>query len=373
MQYRTFGSTGLSVSALGFGTMRLPTMDEKAMGANLNEEESIRLIRHAIDEGVNYIDTADRYHEGNSECLVAKALADGYREKVYLADKSPVWLLETPEDFDRILDEQLKKCAADHFDFYLLHALNANTFADKVKGLHLVERMQQAKADGKIGHIGFSFHDRLPVFREILEYSDAWEFCQIQLNYVDADYQAGVEGMRMAAERGMGVIAMEPLLGGKLANPTGTMAERISPERPPVQWALDWLWNQPEVSMLLSGMGNQEQVEQNLAYADQSSVHCLSESDLAMLEGVHQAYLDDTRIPCTGCSYCVPCPQGLDIPELFAAYNSVVSSTKPVAQRKYAAFDVKASQCVKCGACEALCPQQLPISKHMKLLADFFE
>lgn len=373
MQYRAFGNTGLSVSALGFGTMRLPTVDDKAMGANLDETESIRLIRHAIDKGVNYIDTAYRYHDGNSELLVAKALADGYREKVYLANKSPIWLLETPEDFDRILDEQLEKCATDHFDFYLLHAINANTFAEKVKGLRLVDRMQKAKDAGKISHIGFSFHDQLPVFQEILEYTDAWEFCQIQLNYVDTDYQAGVEGLRMAAERGMGVIAMEPLLGGKLANPTGTMAERISQDRPPVQWALDWLWNQPEVSLLLSGMGDMEQVEQNLAYAEQSRVGCLNEAELAMLEDVHQAYLEETRIPCTRCSYCMPCPQGLDIPELFAAYNSVVGSTKPVAQRKYAAIEVKASQCVKCGACEALCPQQLPISEHMKMLADFFE
>ena len=373
MQYRPFGKTGLNVSALGFGTMRLPTADGKEMSKNLDEQESIRLIRHAIDCGVNYIDTAYPYHGGNSEWVVGKALGDGYREKVYLADKSPIWMLESAGDFDRILDEQLQKCNTDHFDFYLLHSISANTFESKIKGLHLIDKMKEAKAAGKISHIGFSFHDQLPVFEEVLHATDAWEFCLIQLNYVGTDYQAGLEGLHMAASEGLGVLIMEPLLGGKLAQPSPGMAAQLSPARPPVQWALDWLWNLPEVGVLLSGMSSMEQLEENLAYACASGTGKLSEEDLSMLERVRHAYLEETRIPCTKCNYCMPCPNGLDIPALFDAYNSVVASTRAVAARKYAQIPVHASSCVNCGACEAHCPQHLPIREDMKLLTDFFE
>lgn len=373
MKQRVFGKTGCSVSALGFGTMRMPTVDGKEMGPNLDEAACVSLIRGAVDQGINYIDTAYMYHSGNAESIVAKALADGYREKVYLADKCPIWLLETAEDFDRILNEQLDKCATDHFDFYLLHSISANTFETKVKGLHLVEKMQQAKADGRIRHIGFSFHDQFPVFRAVLDYTDAWEFCQIQLNYTGTDYQAGVDGLRLAAEHGLGVVIMEPLLGGKLVQLMPKMAERISKEKPPAQWALEWLWNFPEVSVILSGMGTAQQVTENVAYAAQSDPGCLNAEQVGMLEQVRLAYLDETRIPCTQCSYCMPCPNGLDIPALFEAYNLVVSSTAPVAARKYAQIPVHASACVGCGACESHCPQHLSIPAYMKQLEDFFE
>lgn len=372
MQYRTLGKTGLSVSVLGFGTMRLPTLDGQEMGSALHEEESIRLLRRAIDCGVNYIDTAYPYHGGNAEILVGKALADGYRERVYLADKCPIWLLEKPEDFERILDEQLHKCRTDHFDLYLLHSISANTFESKVKDMGLIERMQRAQKAGKISHIGFSFHDQLPVFQRVLEYTDAWEFCQIQLNYAGTEYQAGLEGLRMAAQRGLGVVVMEPLLGGKLARLTPKMAACISEEKTPVQWALDWLWNLPEVGALLSGMGTMEQLEQNLAWAEQSRAGCLTERELEMLEQVRQAYLEETLIPCTQCAYCMPCPNGLDIPALFEAYNSVVGSTPAVAARRYAQIAVHASACVQCGACETHCPQQLTIRRHLKTVEDFF-
>ena len=373
MKYRTFGKTGCSVSVLGFGTMRMPTADGQEMSSAPDEAACVRLIRGAIDRGVNYIDTAYLYHGGNAEHIVAKALADGYRDKVHLADKSPIWLLDTAEDFDRILDEQLAKCATDHFDFYLLHSVSANTFESKIKGLGLLERMRAARDDGRIRHIGFSFHDRFSVFQEVLDYTDLWEFCQIQLNYAGTDYQAGTAGLRLAGERGLGVAVMEPLLGGKLARPAPKMAACLSGEKPPVQWALDWLWNFPEVSVVLSGMGAEEQVRENLAYAEASAAGCLSGEDLAMLERVRAAYLEETRIPCTQCGYCMPCPGGLDIPLLFDAYNSVASSTAPVAARKYAQIPVHASACLGCGDCEKRCPQQLPIREHMKRLADFFE
>ena len=373
MQYRAFGKTGASVSALGFGTMRMPVTDGKAMGPNIDEEASVKMIRAAIDRGVNYIDTAYIYHGGNSERMLAKALADGYRERVYLADKSPVWLINSEEDFDRILDEQLEKCNTEYFDFYLLHSITKTTFDNKIKKFGLVEKIKAAKAAGKIRHIGFSFHDQLPVFEEMLNYTDAWEFCLIQLNYAGTEYQAGLEGLRMAAERGLGVLIMEPLLGGKLANLSPRMAAEISKEKPPVEWALDWLWNLPEVGVILSGMSTAEQVEQNLAYANAGGVGKLTEEDLAMLARVERVYLEETKIPCTACSYCMPCPQGIDIPALFDAYNSVVSSSKAVAVRKYAQIETPASACVQCGACEAHCPQHLEIRKTMDMLEDYFE
>ena len=308
MQYRSFGKTGKSVPILGFGTMRLPMKEGR-----IDEEESIRIIRYAIDRGMTYVDTAYRYHEGESELLVAKALADGYREKVFLADKAPVWLMESAADFDRILDEQLQKCNTDHFDFYMLHSVSARTFRERVQAFGLIDKMKEAKAAGKINAIGFSFHDDYRVFEEILDCTDAWDFCQIQLNYAGVDYQAGLRGLYRAAERGLAVIVMEPLLGGKLANLTPAMAEKISPARPPVQWALDWVWNLPEVSILLSGMGTFEQVQQNLDYADQTGAGILGEADLAMLDGVYQTYLAENQIPCTNCGYCMPCPHGLEI------------------------------------------------------------
>ena len=276
MNYRKFGSTGVEVSALGFGCMRFPVIKENDT-ERIDEEKAIRMIRDAIDSGVNYIVTAYYYHNGQSEPLVGKALQDGYREKTYLATKCPVWALKEEADFERILDDQLAKLQTDHIDFYLLHALDKARFEDGVKKLHLTEHLEKARAEGKIRYLGFSFHDSLEVFQEIVDYY-SWDFCQIQYNYVNTEYQAGRKGLQYAASKGMGVVIMEPLLGGRLADPAPHHREVFPEEKTPVEWTLDFLWDQREVSLLLSGMSTPEQVRDNLTYAGRSSVGMLTDA-----------------------------------------------------------------------------------------------
>ncbi|NLE45727.1 MAG: aldo/keto reductase, partial [Chloroflexi bacterium] len=241
MKYRKFGNLDVQVSALGFGCMRLPTIGGEY--EQIDEPEATRMLHHAIDHGVNYVDTAYGYHEGNSELFVGKALQGDYRQKVHLATKLPCWKVETAADFDRLLNEQLGKLQTEHIDFYLLHALNKDSWT-KVHGLGVLEWAEGAKADGRIGRLGFSFHDEYPVFQEIIDAYDKWEFCQIQYNYMDIDNQAGAKGLKYAASKGLGVVIMEPLLGGKLvsAPPAIEAIWASAPtERTPADWALQWL------------------------------------------------------------------------------------------------------------------------------------
>ena len=373
MNYRKFGNTGVEISALGFGTMRLPTTDGVPLSANIDEKEAIRLIRHAIDSGVNYVDTAYPYHGRTSETPVGKALADGYREKVYLATKSPVVLIEAEGDFDRILDEQLQKLNTDHVDFYLLHALDKKKW-ETVKKFNLLDKMKKARDAGKIRFMGFSFHDDLELFKTIVDSFDQWDFCQIQFNYINTDYQAGLEGLHYAAGKGLGVVIMEPLLGGALAAPSDALKNALSPKKSPVEWALDYLWNQPEVSLLLSGMGEMQQVEDNLTYASRSSVGMLSEKEVAMLAHAKEVYDSSILVPCTRCSYCMPCPFGLNIPAIYQAYNATSQSTMERAKTLYATAtpEVSAIDCRKCRRCENVCPQHIPSSELMPKIAEVF-
>ena len=373
MNYRKFGNTGVEISALGFGTMRLPTTDGVPLSANIDEKEAIRLIRHAIDSGVNYVDTAYPYHGRTSETLVGKALADGYREKVYLATKSPVVLIEAEGDFDRILDEQLQKLNTDHVDFYLLHALDKKKW-ETVKKFNLLDKMKKARDAGKIRFMGFSFHDDLELFKTIVDSFDQWDFCQIQFNYINTDYQAGLEGLHYAAGKGLGVVIMEPLLGGALAAPSDALKNALSPKKSPVEWALDYLWNQPEVSLLLSGMGEMQQVEDNLTYASRSSVGMLREKEVAMMAHAKEVYDSSILVPCTRCSYCMPCPFGLNIPAIYQAYNATSQSTMERAKTLYATAtpEVSAIDCRKCRRCENVCPQHIPSSELMPKIAEVF-
>ena len=341
-------------SILGFGMMRLKRNED----GSLNEAWAIENLRWAIDHGLSYVDTAYAY--GDSERVTGLCLQDGYREKVTLATKIPVNQVDSEEDFNRILEEELTRLQTDHIDVYLLHALNKERW-EKVKQHNIIAMAEKAKAAGKIRHLGFSFHDNLDVFKEILYGYDGWEFCQIQLNYLDVDYQAGLEGLKLAHEKGLAVVIMEPLRGGTLANVPEEVAAMLP--KNPVQSALNFLWNMPEVNVVLSGMGEAEQVQQNVSYANAAYAGMLSaEENAIMLEaGVKMHKL--MQIPCTACDYCNVCPQEIAIPQIFAIYNEFqTAGTWAKAVADYKALEGHtAEKCVSCGLCVEQCPQHIPI------------
>jgi len=377
VQYRRFGSLDYHASALGFGAMRLPTCN-----GDIDEPLAIRMLRYAIDHGVNYVDTAWPYHGGKSEVMVGRALGEGYRERTMLATKLPSWEVKTTDDFDRFLDAQLERLATDHIDFYLLHSMNRHSWP-RLRDLGVREWAERAMAGGHIRHLGFSYHDTPEAFAPIIDGYD-WAMCQIQLNFMDPDGQAGVSGLRYATAKGIAVVIMEPLFGGKLVDPpTPVQAiwDTAAVKRSPVDWALRWLWNQPGVSLVLSGMSSQEQVEENAALAAAPDGGALTPDELILCDQVRAAYQALTLIPCTACGYCKPCPQGVDIPQNLSMYNDGVVYDKPeVARSRYAwlkyAFevqhlfdrDMRAANCIQCAECEARCPQSIPISVWMPVV-----
>jgi predicted aldo/keto reductase-like oxidoreductase len=372
VQYRRFGKLDWKGSALGFGCMRLPTLDGKA--ANIDELEATRMLHDAIDHGVNYVDTAYSYHEGNSERFVGRALQGGYRRKIKLATKAPCWLIQAPEDFDRYLNEQLEKLQTDHIDFYLLHGLRTGRW-QQMRDLGAREWAEKAIADGRIGHLGFSFHDEYNVFQQIVDEYDGWTFCQIQYNYMNVENQAGAKGLEYAASKGLAVVIMEPLLGGRLVNPPESIQQiwdSAEKKHAPADWALQWLWNQPEVSVVLSGMSTVEQVQQNLASADASGVNRLTEKELALIGRVCEKYRELAPIPCTQCGYCLPCPNGVFIPRNLTLYNDGAMYSRPENARSWYGFWLtdaqKASACIQCCDCETKCPQSIPISQWMPIV-----
>jgi uncharacterized protein len=372
MQYRKFGKLDWQVSALGFGCMRLPIIDGKA--GNIDQEKTDEMIHQAIDDGVNYFDTAYIYHEQKSEAALGKALLGGYREKVRIATKSPIWLVSQAGDFDRMLDEQLVRLQTNTVDFYLLHALDRDSWA-KVKHLGLLQRAEKALADGRIKHLGFSFHDNLDTFKQIVDGYNAWDFCQIQYNYIDVDFQAGSEGLRYAADKGLAVVIMESLRGGKLAldlPATRPIWNSAAKKRSAADWALQWLWNQPEVSVALSGMGTMQQVQENIASAGISGPGTLNADELAMISKAREAIEAANPIPCTGCEYCLPCPNGVNIPRNFATYNQVAMFGDIADSRfAYKAFipdEQKAANCIQCDECLSKCPQHIAISTWMPVV-----
>jgi predicted aldo/keto reductase-like oxidoreductase len=363
MQYRRLGNTGVELSALGFGTMRFPMN-----GDQVDEKAAVHMLRSAIDSGVNYVDTAYLYHEGESEVITGKALGEGYRDKTFLATKSPLWIVEKPEDFDRYLEDQLKKLNTDHIDFYLLHNLRKEYWQTKVLGFNLFERAQEAKKAGKVGYVGFSFHDDFDTFKTVVDYYP-WDFCQIQLNYMDIAYQAGLGGLKYAAKKGLGVVIMEPLKGGNLAVVPPAVQEvfdRAENKRTPVGWALDYLWDMPEVSTVLSGMSSQAQAEENIIYAARSRTGCLNTEEKKIIAEAQKAFKKITAIPCTACNYCMPCPNKIAIPYSFTAYNDYHMGNTERAKRYYSdvlwRFGKLPAECTACKECEKLCPQGLKIS-----------
>jgi predicted aldo/keto reductase-like oxidoreductase len=369
MQYRTFGRLAWRPSALGFGAMRLPILDGDH--GRIDEDLATRMIRKAIDRGVNYVDTAWPYHKGESEAFIGRCLQDGYRDRVRVATKLPSWLVETRGDFDRYLDEQLERLQTEQIDFYLLHGLNKVQWP-KLRDLKILSAAERAIADGRIGHLGFSFHDDLAVFKEIVDAYD-WTFCQIMYNYMDVAFQAGREGLQYAADRGMAVVVMEPLRGGSLTRPAPEAVARLWQEakqqRSQADWALQWVWSHPEVSLVLSGMSAMCHVDENLDSADRSRVGGLSADELSLVDRVRETYRSLSPIPCTGCRYCMPCPQGVNIPWLFSLYNDATMYANIEEARRSYRFSLpenKADRCVACRRCEQACPQQIEIVEWLR-------
>lgn len=385
MQYRALGHSGVYVSSLGLGMMRLPLNDGSqgftgVSSGRVNVDASVTMLRRAVDLGVNYVDTAYNYLDGDSERITGLALLDGYREKVLLATKAPTWLFKAPEDFDRYLDEQMERIGTDYIDVYLLHGMNRVSWSKTVLRHDILRKAEQAKAAGKIRFLGFSFHDDLDAFHSIVDYYDDWDLCQIQLNYLDTDFQAGLQGLEYAASHGLGVSIMEPLRGGYLARvPTDVrdIFASVRPERSPVEWALDFLWDRPEVGVVLSGMGSVTQVEENVGYADRARPGMLTQMSKAVFDTVRAKLAAYPVIPCTGCAYCMHCPKRVAIPYNFLAYNEYQTTGDLERARQYykvqiTPFGATAGACIACGKCEEICPQHIPISQWMPRIALLF-
>ena len=380
MQYRKMGSLDWEVSALGFGCMRLPRRRINRMRADT--KESINIIRHGIDLGINYIDTAWLYHLGDSERIIGQALKDGYRERIRLVTKLFMPLVRKTKDFDRFLNTQLKRLQTDYLDIYLFHSMNAGAF-EKVKRLGLIEKMEEARKQGRIRHIGFSFHDTLPVFKEIIDYYD-WDMAQIQYNYMDTGIQATTDGLNYAHNKGIATVIMEPVRGGTLANPPAEAIEIMKSsgyDRTPVDWALQFLWNRPEISMVLSGMGSRQMVDENCASADRSGIGSLSAEEEEVIARLVEVYRNKILVPCTACEYCMPCPAGVNIPQNFSILNYFSKERSRmirwIVKRGYKRLtgskekldgenpNGKASLCVNCGQCVEKCPQQINIPEEL--------
>jgi len=372
MQYRNFGKINFKPSALGFGAMRLPTIGNDS--SKIDKKQAEKMIHSAIDKGINYFDTAYVYHRGQSEVFLGEVLKNGHRKKVKIANKLPVWAVDSKKDADRILEEELKRLQTDFIDFYLLHSLNQEKW-EKVLQLDLLPWLEEKKKQGIIGHIGFSFHDQLEIFKNIVDGYDQWEFCLMQYNFMDENFQAGVEGLKYAAAKNMGVVIMEPLKGGRLASAPPSVQktwDEAETKRTPVQWAFSWLWNQPEVSLVISGMSSLKQVEENVLFAEKAKIGMLKEKELILYERVKKEYQKLFPISCTNCQYCLPCPKGVNIPKVFEIFNNTCAYQNPEIEKKQYQFlseTERAENCVSCGRCEPLCPQKIKIPEELKKAA----
>lgn len=370
MQYRPFGTTGAQVSALGFGMMRLPVHDNDP--AKIDEEKTAEMVQYAIEHGVNYFDTAYPYHREQSEVVVGKLLKGENRKKVYIATKCPTWLVTSRSDYDRFLDIQLERLQTDHVDMYLMHGINRERWK-VMRETGFDEFLDAAKKDGRITYAGFSFHDDLDMFKEAVD-GYPWHHCQIQYNYMDENYQAGTEGLRYAHSKGLAVIIMEPLRGGRLAQrgpeEVGRIWDSAPVKRTPAEWGLRWVWNHPEVSVVLSGMSEMSQLVENINTVETALPGSLTQEELKVIERVRDTYLGRVKVGCTGCEYCMPCPQGINIPEWFDAYNraSIYDTLKdlPGKYEDYKARLGDLEACVSCGLCEDQCPQNLTIRQYLR-------
>ena len=380
MQYRTFGKDKRKVSVLGFGCMRLPT-DNGKLDGKVDEKEAERIVRYGIDHGINYVDTAKIYHNGQCEAILGRILQNGYREKVSLATKLPTWEIKSVKDANRIFDEQRKDLKTDKIDIYLIHNLQ-RVFRDVFLNNRLADWAWEKKEKGEIDYVGFSLHDDYAFFKETVDSFDRWDFCQLQYNYVGETVQAGTQGLEYAAKKKLSMVIMEPLLGGVLAKPVGKMGalfEKEGKKFSPVDLALRWLWNRPDVAVVLSGMSSLEQVKQNIEFAEKGTVGTLTATEQKFIAKLQKAYDESQPIKCTKCAYCTKdCPAGVDIPYNFEFYNNYMGAQtlagKPADGTSlfkilYESMNPKqrADHCTDCGKCESVCPQKLPIRKLLAI------
>lgn len=364
---------GRECSLFGLGTMRMPTrtVDGKSV---MDRDECIRMIRHAIDSGVTYVDTAYPYHGGESETVVGLALQDGYRERVALTTKLPVWLVKEPADVMRFLDEQLEKLKTDHVDFYLVHALDREKW-EITKKNGVLDILKQARAEGKIRHIGCSFHDSYDVFEQIVTAFD-WELVQIQLNFLDADYQAGVRGLELLKSRGIPCSIMEPLKGGKLAfagnEQIAELWNNYPVHRTPVEWAFRYLADMDGINVILSGSSDMAQLCDTIDIFSRPDMTpgCITKDERELIGKVRDIYNGKMFVQCTACAYCMPCPRGVNIPGIFRHMNDGALAENYKRSREHYADELAAGtdagRCVGCGKCETHCPQGLPIREKLK-------
>jgi len=364
---------GDQLSILGFGCMRFPTK-----GGGIDEPRAIAMIHDSIEKGVNYFDTAYIYHGGKSESLLGQALLGGYRGRVKIATKLPPFMVHKLDNAKKIMATQLERLKTDYIDYYLLHMLSDKPMFDRLASLGIMEWLEELKVQGTIKNIGFSFHGSKTDF-ELIVKAYPWDFCQIQYNYLDENNQATKSGLLLVASLGIPVIVMEPLRGGKLVNnlPEQVLKtfEGYDAKRSPAEWALRWVWNHPEVNVLLSGMSDEKQVAENIQTASNAQANSLSEEELKVFEQVKSVMMEKTKVPCTGCGYCMPCPAGVDIPGCFSCYNDKYLLGSKNIRMKYiqtlgamAAKPAFASQCKECGKCESHCPQKIAIRSELKIV-----
>ena len=373
MKYRKLGDTGIDVSILGFGCMRLPTISPNKEA--IKHDDAVKIIRKAIDAGVNYVDTAWAYHNGESEVVLGKALKDGYREKVTLVSKSPVYDKEfdKPEKFEEYLEKQMKRLEVDCIDVYLLHSLNAKTWKEKVLAFNLVERAKKAQKEGKIKRIGFSFHDKPEVLKEIIDYG-TFEVMLVQYNILDT---ANEEMLKYAKEKGIGTVIMGPVAGGRLAGEPRDELNEFLPEGKNnfVELALKFVWTNPNVDVLISGMGSEEMVDQNLTLANADN-YILTDEQMAETKNLAVKFKELTDNICTSCKYCQPCPEEVNISSIFSALiRYEVFGQKEFAKLVYKNIGnteefwpagKRADACIECGECEPKCPQKIEIIEQLK-------
>lgn len=371
MEYRIFGKTGTKPSLLGFGCMRFPTMTNEKGERVINRSEASKMLDYAYQNGVTYFDTAYPYHGGESEVVLGEAMKKYKRETFLVATKLPMWKLEKTEEVRKTFFEQLSRLQMNYVDFYLLHALNRNTFK-KGKDIHALEEVIKLKEEGYIRHIGFSFHDEYEIFEEIVNYYD-WEFCQIQYNYMDTDIQAGKKGIELCEKKGIPLVIMEPIKGGSLAGYSDDVEEvfkSYDKDASIASWALRFVASEENVKVILSGMSTFEQVVDNLNCFNNFKV--LNEEEKKIVEKAKELIKSKVKIGCTGCNYCMPCPRGVKIPTNFRLWNTFGMYKNSSAKWEYNNMQEaeRASNCIKCGACEKLCPQHLEIRKNLDLVKE---